>query len=279
MDKDFWVSLARNEYEIPAGHTLENLTEILFSYLGSTDPDLRDDIAYIVYANWLKQGRYSSGDIRSHVERLSANLEKGIGEPASDTVFLRAFSVLLMAEIVHNDNRKPLLDAAQVKTILEKGIWYMGAEKDARGHVPVKGWAHALAHTADLMLVLARNRHVDAADLWSMLSTISNQIIHATHHIYIHGEDERIANAVVEILCRDALSLNQLEAWAKTFSRPDGTDWKGAYVEENRNRAYQNTRNLLRSMYLALISQPEEFPDRDPSARLLLNTLDEIKRY
>lgn len=112
-----------------------------------------------------------------------------------------------------------------------------------------------------------------------MLSTISNQIIHATHHIYIHGEDERIANAVVEILCRDALSLNQLEAWAKTFSRPDGTDWKGAYVEENRNRAYQNTRNLLRSMYLALISQPEEFADRDPSARLLLNTLDEIKRY
>lgn len=279
MDKDFWAAIARNDYAIPEGHTLDNLSGILFSYLGSTDPELRDQIAYEVYANWLEQERYSSDVIRSHVDRLLANLEKGIGETASDTVFLRAFSVLLLAEIVHNDNKKPLLDASQVKTILEKGIWYLGAEKDPRGHVPVKGWAHALAHTADLMMVLARNRHIDAADLWSILSTISNQTIHSTNHIYIHGEDERLANAVMAILRRDAVSLNQLEAWAKTFSRPDGKTWKGAYVEEDRNRAYQNTRNLLRSIYLAIVSQTEAFPDREQAAQLFLNTLHEIKRY
>lgn len=279
MDKEFWVAIARNDYAIPEGHTLENLTNILFSYLGSSDPELRDDIAYVVYANWLKQQRYPSEVIRAHVDQLLSNLEKGIGETSSDTVFLRTFSVLLLAEIVHNDNKKPLLESAQVKTILEKGIWYMTAEKDARGHVPVKGWAHALAHTADLMLVLARNRYIDAADLWSMLSTISNQIVHSTSHIYIQGEDERLANAVIEVIRRDAVSLNQLEAWAKTFSRPDGKDWKGAYVEEDRNRAYQNTRNVLRSLYLAIISQPDEFPDREAIARVLLNTLNEIKRY
>ena len=279
MDKEFWHSLARDDYRIPAEHTLENLTDILFSYLGSTDPELRDNIAYEVYANWLEQGVYSSDVIRWHVDRLLLNLEKGIGESSSDTVFLRAFSVLLLAEIVHNDNKKPLLDAAQAKTILEKGIWYLGAEKDPRGHIPVKGWAHALAHTADLMMVFARNRHADAADLWSILSTISNQIIHSTHYIYIHGEDERLARAVIEVLRRDSVSLNQLEAWAKTFSRPDGKDWKGAYMDEDRNRAYQNTRNLLRSMYLAITAQADEFPDREPVAWLFLNTLNEIKRY
>ena len=279
MDKDFWVSIAQNDYRVPEGHTLENLTEILFSYLGSTDPELRDEIAYIVYANWLKREMFSTETVKSHVDRLLANLEKGIGESESDTVFLRAFSILLLAEIVHNDNKRPLLNRDQVQTILEKAIWYIGAEKDARGHVPVKGWAHALAHTADLLLVLARNRYIDEANLWSILATISNKMIHSTNHVYIHGEDERLASAVIEVLRRDAISLNQLEAWAKSFVEPDGKIWKGASADDERNRAFQNTRNLIRSIYLGLIVQSEEFPDREPLTRLFLNMLAGLKPY
>lgn len=279
MDKDFWNSIAKNDYQVPAGNTHENLTDILFSYLGSTDPELRDDIAYTVYANWLKRGMYSSETIKSHVDRLLANLDKGIGETASDTIFLRTFSILLLAEMVHNDNKKSSLEKNQIKTILAKSLWYLDAEKDPRGHIPVKGWAHALAHTADLMLVLARNRNIGEADLWKMLAAISNKITHSTNHVYIHGEDERLANTVIEILRRDLVSLNQLEAWAKSLTKPDGKDWKGAYVEEERNRAFQNTRNLLRSIYLALIAQPEDFPDREGLVRLFLNTLTDLKPY
>src|SRR5215216_4241345 len=184
VDKEFWVSLAKNDYKIPEENTLENLTEILFSYLGSTDPKLRDDISYIVYANWLKREMFSAQAVKSHVDQLLSNLDKGIGETESDTVFLRAFSILLLAEIVHNDNKKSLLDKDQVKKILEKGIWYIGAEKDPRGHIPAKGWAHALAHTADLLLLLARNRYIDGGDLWSMLATIAYKMVHSTNYVY-----------------------------------------------------------------------------------------------
>ena len=279
MDKQFWVSLAKNNYQVPEGHTFENLTEILFSYLGSPDPELRDDIAYIVYANCLKREMVSSEMVKDHVEKLLVNLDRGIGETESDTVFLRSFSVLSLAEIVHNDNKKPLLGKDQVKKILEKGMWFIGAEKDPRGHVPVKGWAHALAHTADLMLVLARNRYIDGGDLWSMLATISNKIVHSTNAVYIHGEDERLANAIIEMLRRDAISLNQLEAWQKSFTEPDGKDWKGAFMDEERNRAFQNTRNLLQSIYFALIKEQEEFPDRDQHVRLVLKTLNDLRPY
>jgi hypothetical protein len=238
MDKDFWTSISRNDYRIPEGHTLDNLADILLGYFGSSDPELRDDIAYIVYANWLKREMYSSDTIKSHVQRLLSNLEKGIGESGSDTVFLRAFSILLLAEIVHTDNKKPLLDKELAKTILETGIWYLGAERDPRGFVPAKGWAHALTHSADLMLVLARNRNIDHGDLWSILATISNKIIHGTNHVYIHGEDERLANAAIEVMRRDAISLNQLEAWVRTLIEPDGKNWKGAYEDEERNRCW-----------------------------------------
>ena len=88
MDKDFWISIAKNDYKIPEGYALEQLTLILFGYLSSTDPELRDEIAYIVYANWLKREMYSREAIRAHVNELLSNLEKGIGETETDSVFL-----------------------------------------------------------------------------------------------------------------------------------------------------------------------------------------------
>ncbi len=279
MDKDFWVSLARNDFQVPEGYTLAQLTDILFNYLGSTDLELRDEIAYIVYANWLKQQMYSREELKSHVERLLSNLDTGIDETESDSVFLRTFSILFLAEIVHNDNKTPMLEKEQIKRILDKGLWYLDAEKDPRGYVPVKGWAHALAHTADLLLVLARNRYTNETDLGNILWVISVKITHPTNHVYIHGEDERLASAVLEILRRDLIPLDQVESWTKSFTAPDGKDWKGAYMEEERNRSFQNTRNLLRSVYLALVAQPAEFPNQESLKVIVINSIQALRPF
>lgn len=279
MDKNFWVSIAKDDYKIPEGHTLENLTDVLFGYLGSTDPVLRDEIAYIVYANWLKREMYAAEELKSHIDKLMSNLDKGIGETDSDTVFLRAFSVLLLAEIVHHDNKKPVLEKEDVQRILAKGLWYLDAEKDPRGHIPVKGWAHSLAHTADLFLVLARSRRSKEDDHWNILSAISNQMIHSTSHIYIHGEDDRLAAAVIEILRRSLVPVEKVETWTRSLTKPDGGDWKGVYVEEERNRAFQNTRNLLRSIYLHLVWDEAELPNRERLTNIFLSTLRDMKPY
>jgi hypothetical protein len=279
VDKDFWVSLSNNEYAIPEGYSLENLTELLFGYLGSTDPELRDEIAYVVYANWLKRDLYTREAIQSHIDLLLSNLEKGIGETDSDTVFLRTFSILLLAEIVHNDNKKSLLEREQIKRILEKGLGYLEAEWDPRGHVPVKGWAHALAHTADLLLVLGHNRNTEEADLVNMLNAVSDKMVQSTNQVYIHGEDDRLASAVIEILRRDLLPLEKVQAWTRSFTSPDGLDWKGVYIDEERNRAFQNTRNLLRSIHLHLLLEEEGIPHRERLISIFLEALRNLKPY
>ena len=220
---------------------------------------------------------YSSEELKAQVDRLLSNLDKGIGETESDTVFLRTFSVLLLAEIVHNDNKKPILEADQIERVLAKGLWYLDAELDPRGYIPVRGWAHALAHTADLLLVLARNRNIYDSDLMEMLSATSNKIVHSTNHIYIHGEDERLASAILEILRRNLVTMDQVENWTKPFITPEGKDWKGAYMDKERNRAFQNTRNLLRSVYLELIAQPDNFPNRDRLTSLVFESLKELR--
>ncbi|MBK7453251.1 MAG: DUF2785 domain-containing protein [Anaerolineales bacterium] len=276
MDKEFWAEIQKNQYEIPAGQTLAGLTRELFSYLGSTDPQLRDDIGYIVFANWLKQDRYSVEEIRAYIKKLLANLHIGIGENESDSVFLRTFSVLFLAEIVHNDNKKRLLEKADITPVLEQGLWYIASEKDPRGYIPVLGWAHALAHTADLLMVLARNRHLEEPDFLNILNAISEKIIHSTNYIYIHGEDERLASAVNQILRRDQILVENIKAWAGSFTKHD---WADAYTDEYHNRAFQNTRNLLRSIYLELKQSKEGGSKQVEFESIFLEAIENLKPF
>jgi len=277
VDKEFWISIAKTDYKIPEGYSLQELTKTLFGYLGSTDPELRDDIAYIAYANFLKRGMYSKEEVHAQVDELLSNLEKGIGETESDLVFLRTFSVLFLAEIVHNDNKKPLLDKAVLQAILAKGLWYLDAEKDPRGFIPIKGWAHALAHTADLMMVLGKNRQTTKKDLEKILQGISSKLVHSTNWIYIHGEDERLTNAVMAILHRDLLAVEFLTAWLRTLTEPEES-WKGAYLDDGQARAYHNVRNFLRSLWIAIHSS-DDLPHKAKIESAAFDALNNLKPY
>jgi len=277
VDKRFWNTVAENDYKIPKGYTLDKLTKELFSYLGSTDPELRDDIAYIVYANFLKRELYSKDRIRGHVKELLSNLEKGIGETETDLVFLRTFSVLLLAEIVHNDNKKPLLDRKLVQSILAKGLWYLSMEKDPRGYIPVKGWAHALAHTADLMLVLGNNRFTDKSDHKHILKATAGKLIGSTNWVYIHGEDERLAGAVMAILERNTVSMEFLEKWLTSFVEP-GRSWKGAYMDDGQAKAFHNVRNFLMS-FAEAVRKSDDLLKKEKTRSTILETLDNLKPY
>jgi len=277
MDVHFWTTLARNDYQIPAEHTLEELKGIIFSYLGSTDPELRDDIAYIVYANWLKREMFTKEEVRLHVNELLENLNQGIGDTETDSVFLRTFSVLLLAEIVHNDNKKPLLEKDQIQTILAGALRYLDAEKDPRGHIPVKGWAHALAHTADLMLVLGKNRSTEKVDHEQILQGIATKLIHSTNWVYFHGEDDRLANAVTGILQRNLISLEFVEAWLKSITQPE-TPWVGAYVDSGQAKAFHNSRNFLRSLS-QIIGTAEQWQETLTISHLVNDALDELRPY
>lgn len=277
MNKEFWISIAKSDYKIPEGYTLEELTKTLFGYLGSIDPELRDDIGYIVYANFLKREMYSQDEIRSHVDELLANLEKGIGETESDSVFLRTFSILFLAEIVYNDNKKPLLDKAQVDTILAKALLYLDAEKDPRGYVPVKGWAHALAHTADLLQELGKSRLLEKSELEKILMAIANKLVHSDNWIYIHGEDDRLANAVTAILQRDLITMDFLTAWLKSLIEPENS-WKGSYADEGQSKAFHNTRNFLRSLLLSVKSS-EDLPQKEQVEAAVFDALTNLKPF
>src|SRR5262249_22182256 len=138
---------------------------------------------------------------------LAANLMHGLGERETDSIFLRTFSVLLLAEIVHYDNARQFLDQAEVRQLLELALVYLEAERDLRGWVPEKGWAHSVAHTADLLYVLARSRHLDSPDLRRLLDGIGGKLA-SGGSFYICGEDERLVRAIVAVVEREMLLVD-----------------------------------------------------------------------
>jgi hypothetical protein len=274
MDKQFWLAIKENKFAFPSGHDLNALTDELFSYIPSLDPELRDDIGYEVFANWVETESYSAEQLRGYLARLLENLQIGLGERESDSVFGRAFSILFLAEVIHRDNQQPCLEAHEVTETLNRVLVYLAAENDPRGYVPVKGWAHALAHTSDALMVFARSPHLDSSGLEHILTAISEKMRSTASWVYIHGEDDRLARAVVTAFARETLTLDQIKRWLDGLS----ANWQGAWMDESQSRAYFNTRNLLRAVHLRILST-NDLTRKDELVALALEAASSMRPY
>jgi len=252
LDKIFWKSIQKNDFAVPQGYTVDQLTPELLTYLGSPDPELRDDFTLPILAYWMYRGHFTPADQRRMIASLGENLTKGIGEDDADSVFLRSFSALLLAEMVNFDNKHPYLEETEVRMLLLQALAYLGAEQDGRGYITGKGWAHACAHTADWLMVLARNQHIGKADLERILKGISAKILSVNNPVYIHDEDERLVNTVGEVLNRDILSTEYLFSWLEGIAHPASYTWEQAFLTEGGGRACHNVKGFMRSLYLRL---------------------------
>jgi hypothetical protein len=259
MDKEFWQAIVKNDCIIPSGHSAGEYLDELLQNLGSTDAELRDELSLTILSTWLEGHAYTDGQMRDLLSPLMENLKKGIGENGTDTVFLRTFSALILAELIHCDNKQPYLTQAEVLDVLENTLAYLLAEKDPRGYVPVKGWAHALAHTADLLMVLASSRHLNAANLEEILRGIETRLVNSGYAIYTNDEDERLVRVVSTILERDLLDVARLAAWSQSLVQVDGNSrWKDAYLDMGRDHARHNVKTFLRSLHYRLIKSGKQ---------------------
>ena len=97
MPTGYWRSVVQHGLEVPSDRPLDDLTAELTAMLGSPDPEQRDGIAYPALATWVERGVYD--DLLTGLgDGMAAGLTVGLGEEGTDSVFRRAFSVLVLAE-------------------------------------------------------------------------------------------------------------------------------------------------------------------------------------
>ena len=94
---------------------------------------------------------------------MTAGLAVGVGEDGTDTVFRRSFSALVLAVVLERATTLATTTGTGLPddTLLRWGDRIAGwlvRERDLRGFVLGKGWAHALAHGADALGALAEAR-------------------------------------------------------------------------------------------------------------------------
>src|SRR4029450_1898250 len=142
-----------------------------------TDPELRDEFAYRILAAWIERGQYGSEQLRTMAKQMTANLGGGLGEHGTASVYLGTYSVLVLMEIVAFDNAHPFLDQADLDGFLEAALGYLLRERDLRSWVPGPGWANAIGHSADLLMMLARSPHLGATELQRILDVIADRLL------------------------------------------------------------------------------------------------------
>lgn len=249
MDQEVLRAIIAADYAVPAGLTVEELSAPLLAALGSPDPALREPAPEILDV-WIARGLYAPADLRAMAAQMVDNLASGLGEQGTDSVFRRAFSLLVLTSIVNKDNVQPFYDAAEVRAILQRVLAYAGAERDLRGYIPGAGWAHAVAHTGDMLWVLASNRHLDAADLGRVLDAIAALVAPPTDHVYLHNEEERLAHAALGVLYRRLAPPPTLTAWLERLVHPGGRDLGfAALLSQPDTSRRHNTIAFLRALY------------------------------
>jgi len=127
------------------------------------------------------------------------------------------------------------------------------------------------------MMVLGKNRNTEKDNLENILQGIAKKLIHSTNWIYIHGEDDRLANAVAMILQRNLVTKDFLKYWLESFTNPK-TSWNGAYTDEGQAKAFHNSRNFLRSLSEAVRTETH-LPEKETIAKFVYDALDNLKPY
>ncbi len=212
MSGSYWKQVVEDDFGVPSDRPLDDLTAELTRMLGSTDPKLRDGTAYPALATWTDRGVYD--DLLSGLgDGMAAGLTVGLGEDGTDSVFRRSFSVLILGECIARDNAANLLPALK---ILEWGdrvaTWYL-RERDLRGFVPGKGWAHAVAHGADAIAALAESPHLGTNELTVLLDVLADRLTMPVESLFTAGEPDRMAFATMAMLRRNLVPLRVIEPW------------------------------------------------------------------
>src|SRR5258708_8404239 len=139
-DREFWRAIAKNRYAVPDGQPVFPLLRELSGYLGSKDPELRDDLAYSITTIWIKrQKQISTDELYSLLDDCQAHFRTRLGETGNDGILKRSFSALSLVALAERDLKMPFLGEERYRALLANALAYLRDERDLRGVSPTLG--------------------------------------------------------------------------------------------------------------------------------------------
>ncbi|WP_432666664.1 DUF2785 domain-containing protein [Wukongibacter baidiensis] len=241
--KEILIDIRTKKYAIDESTDVDYIIEEMIKYIGTTDSTLRDDLIYLTFDNWLF--KLESNQVKNVLASLLAEdkLKYKVGEEGTDSVFTRSFSVLVIDSILrYNVNGKYLTDD-DIINVHNEIMDYMSKEKDHRGRVGKKGWAHAVAHSGDALRTLAKYEVIGKEELKEMLEAIKSKAVIDSYE-YTDGEEGRLIDAIKSILSRQLIDDESLKEWVGSIIDYEKTANGNTIIQSN-------VKDFLKSLYYA----------------------------
>lgn len=269
--KEKLKEIEKDNFRVPGNADAFGLAMSMTEYIGDLDAELRDELVYSTFSKWIIGGVFTADQLKT---LLALCLDKShmfyrIGGQGEDSVFTRSFSALITGSIIYYHRQHNFLTSDELKTAKDKLVRYMLEEKDVRGYVEGKGWAHSAAHTADVLDELALCEPLESVELLEILQAVKSKVC-ISCYAYVNEEDERMATPVVNIIKRNVLDKAAIINWVNSFQ-----DIRKTRVYPEYHNLIMNTKNFLRSVYFRLLYEK----DHEVICEALKETLFRIKSF
>lgn len=264
------ISIRDNDWKIPENINNYKLVLEGMSNIGSTDPLLRDGLILELIYKMIVEKDLNNQEIKDlmRLALCEKHLFYKIGQKEDDSVFNRSFTVLLIRGMLyrHNNSQEKLFTEEEIKEICSKLLKYVQKEKDVRGYIETKGWAHSAAHTGDVLSEIALCKEISSSELLAILKSIKGKIC-IDYYAYKNNEDERLVSAVINIIQRRIIKDEEIINWIKSFENIQKT---GKYPEDH--YLLENHKNFLAALYFRLKRKNESKAFLDAIEQVLYNT-------
>ena len=190
----------------------ELLIEEMLEQIGSTDAELRDQLIYQKFCDLILGDHVPNEKLKEIGLKCigEQHLLYRLGENDTDAVFTRSFSALVIVLILMKDKERGFLSSSEWKDIYDATVHYLKEEKDVRGYVEGKGWAHSIAHGADLLTAVVEHPTYKQELFQECLDTIACCLLR--ENVYTDDEDERLIFAI-EAMMEKGLTEERVVGW------------------------------------------------------------------
>ncbi|WP_410513367.1 DUF2785 domain-containing protein [Paenibacillus sp. BR2-3] len=245
--KEELVNLKRRDYAVSEDYDYMRTAVKMLENIGTVDDELRDELIYFTFSHWILQDCFSGSELRQLLNWVcdDRHMFYKIGESHTDSVFTRSFSVLLIPLLLLADEARPYLTPVEVNGIKDSLIRFLRFERDYRGYMEGKGWAHSIAHAADAVGEISK-RNLAQDDLIALLEAIRGAVC-IKDRVYTNMEDDRLTTAVIMILEHEELDPVLISNWLNSF-----TLWEKSEQSYKKHKIISNVKNFLAALYFRL---------------------------
>ncbi|MQR97079.1 DUF2785 domain-containing protein [Fictibacillus phosphorivorans] len=227
----------------------EVVLDAMILHIGSPNSDLRE----MVYRSFYMSIIHDQLDYETVKKLLDYSLKhllfKGIGESGTDSVFTRAFTTILIAVIIHKDIEVNFLSKETLIEVKNEIKKYIELERDVRGYIPIKGWAHSIAHVADTCDELIKSEKIAEVEYFSIIEVLLKKYC-TTPTGFLHGEDDRVVTAVLAMLKKE-VGLEELNRFVEGIPGLLKTQ-KEELSSEKYWFVMANCKSLLKSLFVGV---------------------------